>query len=66
MIVEALLIGLAVYVGLVVLLQVRKRRQRGSKGAKKVAFFHPFCNDGGGGEKVLWSMVEALFEKTPP
>lgn len=25
-----------------------------------VGFFHPFCNSGGGGERVLWSAVKAL------
>jgi alpha-1,2-mannosyltransferase len=25
-----------------------------------VGFFHPFCNSGGGGERVLWSCIKAL------
>lgn len=25
-----------------------------------MGFFHPFTNDGGGGERVLWCMVQAL------
>jgi alpha-1,2-mannosyltransferase len=25
-----------------------------------VAFFHPYCNDGGGGERVLWRMISAI------
>ena len=25
-----------------------------------VGFFHPFCNSGGGGERVLWSAVKAI------
>lgn len=29
-----------------------------------VAFFHPYCNAGGGGERVLWEMVKLLQEKT--
>lgn len=28
-----------------------------------VAFFHPYCNAGGGGEKVLWVAIQALIEK---
>lgn len=28
----------------------------------KVAFLHPFCNDCGGGEKVLWFIVKALID----
>jgi hypothetical protein len=27
---------------------------------KVVAFFHPHCSAGGGGERVLWKAVEAL------
>lgn len=56
-----LYIAIVAYVGLLILLQIKKSKHSGSKSAKKVAFFHPFCNDGGGGEKVLWSMVEALL-----
>eukprot|EP00298_Acanthocystis_sp_HF-20_P002103 c12561_g1_i2.p1 GENE.c12561_g1_i2~~c12561_g1_i2.p1 ORF type:complete len:482 (+),score=157.99 c12561_g1_i2:26-1471(+) len=25
-----------------------------------IAFFHPFCNDGGGGERVLWCAIKGL------
>eukprot|EP00299_Pterocystis_sp_00344_P010445 c4668_g1_i1.p1 GENE.c4668_g1_i1~~c4668_g1_i1.p1 ORF type:complete len:485 (+),score=91.25 c4668_g1_i1:53-1456(+) len=25
-----------------------------------IGFFHPFCNDGGGGERVLWCAIKAL------
>ena len=30
---------------------------------KTVAFFHPYCNDGGGGERVLWAAVESILKK---
>ena len=30
-----------------------------------IAFFHPYCNAGGGGERVLWQCVLALVEKYP-
>ncbi|KAI0088613.1 mannosyltransferase [Irpex rosettiformis] len=30
-----------------------------------VGFFHPYCNAGGGGERVLWTAV-ALFQRTEP
>ncbi|CRK14223.1 hypothetical protein BN1708_011101 [Verticillium longisporum] len=30
-----------------------------------VGFFHPFCNAGGGGERVLWSAVRATQQKWP-
>ena len=29
-------------------------------GKTTLAFFHPYCNGGGGGERVLWSAVAAL------
>lgn len=31
-------------------------------GAKIVAFFHPYADDGGGGERVLWQAIHALSE----
>ncbi|CAN6458422.1 unnamed protein product [Victoria cruziana] len=30
-----------------------------------VAFFHPYTNDGGGGEKLLWCAVKAVQEEYP-
>lgn len=30
-----------------------------------VAFFHPFCNAGGGGERVLWCAIRALQNSYP-
>uniref|UniRef100_A0A7N0SZS6 ALG11 mannosyltransferase N-terminal domain-containing protein n=1 Tax=Kalanchoe fedtschenkoi TaxID=63787 RepID=A0A7N0SZS6_KALFE len=30
---------------------------------KAIAFFHPYTNDGGGGERVLWCAVKALQEE---
>lgn len=27
-----------------------------------IAFFHPYCSAGGGGERVLWAIVQALGE----
>jgi ALG11 mannosyltransferase N-terminus len=32
-----------------------------SKG-RVIAFFHPFCASGGGGERVLWAIIQALGE----
>eukprot|EP00808_Paulinella_micropora_P012374 g65670.t1 len=30
-----------------------------------VGFFHPYCDSGGGGERVLWQAVHALQERYP-
>ncbi|WEW55419.1 asparagine-linked glycosylation protein [Emydomyces testavorans] len=30
-----------------------------------IGFFHPFCNAGGGGERVLWAAVRATQKKWP-
>ncbi|KAK8531752.1 hypothetical protein V6N13_131110 [Hibiscus sabdariffa] len=30
-----------------------------------VGFFHPYTNDGGGGERVLWCAVKAIQEQNP-
>lgn len=29
----------------------------------RVGIFHPYCNAGGGGEKVLWVALQALQER---
>jgi hypothetical protein len=40
-----------------------KLRRNQMKGTKKViAFFHPYCAAGGGGERVLWKIIEVLGE----
>ena len=44
---------------------LRWKLRRGAPTAntiKEIAFFHPFCASGGGGERVLWKAVEALGE----
>ncbi|EJW78018.1 hypothetical protein WUBG_11075 [Wuchereria bancrofti] len=28
-----------------------------------IAFFHPYCNAGGGGERVLWCAINAMQKK---
>ncbi|XP_077407887.1 GDP-Man:Man(3)GlcNAc(2)-PP-Dol alpha-1,2-mannosyltransferase isoform X1 [Vanacampus margaritifer] len=34
-------------------------------GRPAVAFFHPYCNAGGGGERVLWCAIRALQRRYP-
>ena len=43
---------------------IPSRRQAGrerEQGPLTVAFFHPYCSSGGGGERVLWKMVQVLM-----
>lgn len=37
---------------------VQKRTRKTS--GKVVGFFHPYCNAGGGGERVLWCAIRAI------
>ncbi|TBU21183.1 hypothetical protein BD311DRAFT_801014, partial [Dichomitus squalens] len=37
----------------------------GQSAKKIVGFFHPYCNAGGGGERVLWAAVSAIQRKEP-
>ena len=34
-------------------------------GQIRVGFFHPYCDAGGGGERVLWTGVRALRQRFP-
>ncbi|KAF9453183.1 glycosyltransferase family 4 protein [Macrolepiota fuliginosa MF-IS2] len=36
-----------------------------TEGRKLVGFFHPYCNAGGGGERVLWTAIAALQRNEP-
>ncbi|KAJ3223143.1 asparagine-linked glycosylation protein [Clydaea vesicula] len=40
-----------------------KQRIRHNIGNKVIAFFHPFCDGGGGGERVLWTAIHAIQHK---
>ncbi|XP_020783500.1 GDP-Man:Man(3)GlcNAc(2)-PP-Dol alpha-1,2-mannosyltransferase [Boleophthalmus pectinirostris] len=46
-------------------LQSRRRARRSQDKGPAVAFFHPYCNAGGGGERVLWCALRALMNKYP-
>ncbi|KAG5582400.1 hypothetical protein H5410_053027 [Solanum commersonii] len=63
-----LLIGAAIAVTLLIaqairllLLVINGRRNR----KKAVGIFHPYTNDGGGGERVLWCAVKAIQDENP-
>jgi hypothetical protein len=51
-------------VGALVVLAVICRCRRRADGPA-IAFFHPYCNDGGGGERVLWVGIASLLAKRP-
>ncbi|KAK6645404.1 hypothetical protein RUM43_001681 [Polyplax serrata] len=42
----------------------RKATQRKGE-AFRIGIFHPYCNDGGGGEKVLWTAVRSILKGYP-
>ncbi|XP_013199321.1 GDP-Man:Man(3)GlcNAc(2)-PP-Dol alpha-1,2-mannosyltransferase [Amyelois transitella] len=47
-------------------MRIRERKlQRRNRDGANVAFFHPYCNAGGGGERVLWVAIKALLERYP-
>ncbi|KAJ4788171.1 hypothetical protein LUZ62_039417 [Rhynchospora pubera] len=54
----SLLLAICLYFSLIVASSRRNRR-------KSVGFFHPYTNDGGGGERVLWCAVRAIQEENP-
>lgn len=37
--------------------------QRRKRDGPNIAFFHPYCNAGGGGERVLWVAIKALLTR---
>lgn len=43
------------------LMLINNRRNR----KKSVGIFHPYTNDGGGGERVLWCAVKAIQDENP-
>lgn len=46
-------------------LQCRRKARLSQDGSPVVAFFHPYCNAGGGGERVLWCALRALQNRYP-
>jgi alpha-1,2-mannosyltransferase len=58
------LLCLLVYLSLIFILRTRlkNRSKRRNDNSRIVSFMHPFCNDCGGGEKVLWMMIKGISE----
>ncbi|XP_077947551.1 GDP-Man:Man(3)GlcNAc(2)-PP-Dol alpha-1,2-mannosyltransferase [Gasterosteus aculeatus] len=59
------LVLLLLLLGIRMWMQGRRRARRARNGRPAVAFFHPYCNAGGGGERVLWSSLRALMNRYP-
>ncbi|KAL0879797.1 hypothetical protein ABMA27_003508 [Loxostege sticticalis] len=47
-------------------MRIKERKlQRRKRDGANVAFFHPYANAGGGGERVLWVAIKALLARYP-
>ncbi|RVE43038.1 hypothetical protein evm_012309 [Chilo suppressalis] len=47
-------------------MRIKERKlQRRKRDGANVAFFHPYCKAGGGGERVLWVAIKALLARYP-
>jgi alpha-1,2-mannosyltransferase len=57
-----LLVNLLLLVSYVGWHRIRNGRLRRKQQRKVLGFFHPYCSGGGGGERVLWKMVQVLAE----
>ena len=50
---------------LIIKLKAAKVKASQDSESVSVAFFHPYCNAGGGGERVLWCAVRAVQTRYP-
>lgn len=48
-----------------VLIAIKAKRQRNANKKKVIAFMHPYCASGGGGERVLWCALRSLQHHFP-
>jgi alpha-1,2-mannosyltransferase len=53
-------VGSALVLHISTYLRLRNTKKKFSKKLTIIGFFHPNCDGGAGGEKVLWSAVQAL------
>ncbi|XP_068623027.1 GDP-Man:Man(3)GlcNAc(2)-PP-Dol alpha-1,2-mannosyltransferase [Battus philenor] len=60
-----LLVPLAYYFASWYMRVKERKSKRRAKGSLYVAFFHPYCNAGGGGERVLWAAINAILTRYP-
>jgi len=54
-------------IAVIILVKLRAAKVKASQphDTVSVAFFHPYCNAGGGGERVLWCAVRAVQARYP-
>lgn len=43
-----------------------KKKKRRDENGISIGFFHPYCNAGGGGERVLWVAINAVLTRYDP
>ncbi|XP_046475881.1 GDP-Man:Man(3)GlcNAc(2)-PP-Dol alpha-1,2-mannosyltransferase [Neodiprion pinetum] len=69
-----LFIGVATFIGglivlpiLIIYVRIHFAKNRAGRLRKEtvVGFFHPYCNAGGGGERVLWAAIKSIQTKYP-
>jgi hypothetical protein len=59
--VSIIFLSLIVFLALLIfIVRCRIRFQRQKSSRKVIAFFHPYCASGGGGERVLWKAIQVL------
>lgn len=59
-----LITGVALIIYIIhVITKFKYHRLKNSTDNLKIGIFHPYCNAGGGGEKVLWVLLQALQKK---
>jgi len=60
-------IALLTTILILIILKARASKVRGGQDRSEVSigFFHPYCNAGGGGERVLWCAVMAVQTRYP-
>ena len=64
-ILSILLILLPLVLGILYLYYKIKGPKKYSSSDVSIAFFHPYCDSGGGGERVLWCGINALKRRFP-
>ncbi|GAB2215601.1 hypothetical protein Droror1_Dr00019990 [Drosera rotundifolia] len=60
-----LLLLLSALIAVIIRLSLQTLSARRTRRRNTVAFFHPYTNDGGGGERVLWCAVRAIQDERP-